>query len=81
MALFVKEKQFILKPLCGQLTQSPSNEITAVFFSKEISLCWEGSLSEGEDWEKTSSCFRVGLGCMDQDVVFMMQGGGCSGSP
>lgn len=72
MALFLKEKQFILKLPCGQLTQSPSNEITAVFFSKEISLCWEASLSEGEDWEKSSSCFRVGLGRMGQDVGFTM---------
>lgn len=81
MALFLKEKQFILKPPCGQLTQSPNYEMTAVFFLKEISLCWEGSLREGEGWEKTSSCSRVGLGCVGQDVAFVVQGAGCSASP
>lgn len=84
MALFLKEKQFILKPPCGQLPQSPSNEITAVFFSKEISeisLCWEGSSVKVRTGKKSSSCSRVGLGCMAQDVGFVMRGAGRSASP
>lgn len=40
-----------------------------------------GFFSEGEDWDKSSSCSRVGLGCMAQDVGFMMRGAGRSASP
>lgn len=62
--------------LCTQLSQSPSCEITAAFFFREISSSWEGCLSVDEEQEKNSTFQGWLRMCVSGCDKLSVQGGG-----